>query len=73
VPPLERSKPKRRLNVILAFIVGGMMSLFLAFGAEYFEKTGREEDEDYREFRSLARAVSSELRGMLRLGGSRSR
>jgi uncharacterized protein involved in exopolysaccharide biosynthesis len=74
VPPLERSKPRRRLNVILAFMVGGMLSLFLAFGAEYFGRSGREEDQDYQEFRSLAGAVWSELGGMLGLkGGSRSR
>lgn len=74
VPPLERSKPRRRLNVILAFMVGGMLSLFLAFGAEYFDRSGREEDQDYREFRTLAGAVWSELRGMVGLkGGSRSR
>jgi uncharacterized protein involved in exopolysaccharide biosynthesis len=74
VPPLEKSKPRRRLNVILAFMVGGMLSIFLAFGAEYFERTGREEDEDYREFRGLVRQIRDESLKMLRLTGeSRSR
>jgi len=74
VPPLEKSKPRRLLNVILAFMVGGMMSVFLAFGAEYFDRSGREGDEDYREFRGLVRQVRDESLKMLRLrGGSRSR
>jgi uncharacterized protein involved in exopolysaccharide biosynthesis len=31
-------KPKRKLNVLIAGIIGLMMSLFLAFSAEYLEK-----------------------------------
>lgn len=67
VPPLQRSKPRRRMNVILAFFVGGMMSVFLAFGAEYLERTRRQGDQDYEEFRGLLGTIRHEAAHWLHL------
>lgn len=62
VPPQQRSKPKRKLLVVLAFVLSGMVGVFWAFGAGYVERVRRDDDGEYREFRGLVERAREEAR-----------
>lgn len=66
VPPIRKSSPKRRLNVILAFFLGGVLSVVGAFGQEYAERARARQEPDYQEFTSRWVAIKRELVGLLR-------
>jgi uncharacterized protein involved in exopolysaccharide biosynthesis len=70
VPPQERSKPKRKLLLILAISLGGMAGAFWAFSAEYVERARRLDADNYLHFSDVARQAKSDLarliRGLLR-------
>jgi uncharacterized protein involved in exopolysaccharide biosynthesis len=64
IPPEKKSKPKLRLLVILAFVLGGMLGVFGAFGAEFLERSRANQDEDYREFQSLLKQARQDLKAI---------
>jgi uncharacterized protein involved in exopolysaccharide biosynthesis len=64
VPPQKKSKPKRRLMVILGFVLGAMMGVFGAFGVEFLERSRASEVEDYREFQSLLQQTRQDLKNI---------
>lgn len=66
VPPQEKSSPKRKLNVILAFLVGGVLGVFGAFGSEFVERARTRNREEYEELTSRWQAIRSELKSLFR-------
>ncbi len=66
VPPVRKSSPKRKLNVILAFMLGGVLSVVWAFGQEYAERARAREKAEYQEFTSRWAAIKRELGSLLR-------
>ncbi|MGD2218082.1 MAG: Wzz/FepE/Etk N-terminal domain-containing protein [Gemmatimonadales bacterium] len=65
VPPDEKSSPKRKLNVILAFFLGGVLSVFGAFGREFAERARERDQEEYEEFTSHWSAIKSEVKSLV--------
>ena len=65
VPPEERSSPKRGMNVMLAFFLGGMLGVFGAFGREFVERARAREKEEFDELSSRWAAIKAELRSLL--------
>src|SRR2546425_7367800 len=53
VPPERKSKPKRVLFALVAFMLGGIAAVSWAFSAEYLDRMRRERASEYHEFRSL--------------------
>ena len=70
VPPSERSSPKRVRTVILAFLAGGVLAVFGAFGAEYLERARNRNDDDVREMAARWEQVKQELRSLVTPGRS---
>lgn len=68
-PPQEKSKPKRKLLVVLALLLGGIVGILWAAGAEYLDRARTEDEREYREFRSLIRQVGQQVSQTLRLRG----
>jgi uncharacterized protein involved in exopolysaccharide biosynthesis len=66
VPPQEKSKPKRTLLVLLAGVLGGMVAVFGAFGAEYVRRVRKEDEGEYREFAGLVARMRDDLRAIAR-------
>jgi uncharacterized protein involved in exopolysaccharide biosynthesis len=71
VPPEKKSSPKRKLNVILAFFLGGFLSVFGAFGREFAERARERDQQEYEEFTSRWSAIKSELRSLVTRRGRR--
>jgi len=65
VPPQKKSKPRRKRLVALGFVLGGVASVFMAFGAEFLEGARRNERVPYAEFRQLVARIRDELRRFL--------
>ena len=65
VPPQEKSSPKRRLNVILAFVVGGVLGVLGAFGREFADRARASDEAEYEEFSSRWAEIKVELRSAL--------
>ena len=65
VPPEKRSSPKRKLNVVLAFFLGGMLGVFGAFGREFVERARERDEEEFEEFTSRLAAMKAGLRSLL--------
>ena len=63
-PPLTRSAPKRKRNVILAGFVSLMLFVGLAFVLEFMSKINRE-DEKYTEFFQNLEAVKNDFKRLL--------
>jgi hypothetical protein len=61
VVPQRKSSPKRALWAVVALVMSGMFAVFWAFGAEYFDRARREQDEPFRDFVSTVRRVRQEL------------
>ena len=53
VPPEKRSKPKRKLLVVVLGLLGGLLSVFWVFGEEYFSHI----DERPNEQKKMARII----------------
>lgn len=66
VPPEKRSSPRRKLMVVVAFLLAGMISVIGAFGREFMERARERDEEEYREFSSRWAALKNELRSLLR-------
>lgn len=64
VPPEKKSSPKRKLNVILAFVLGGVVSVMGAFTLEFVDRAQARDREGYDEFASRWAAMRAELRGL---------
>ncbi len=62
VSPQVRSKPRRRLLVMLAVLLGGLLGVGWAFGIQYASNIRREESQEYREFTGLLQRVRDQLR-----------
>ena len=61
IPPQERSRPRRTLQVLLALVVGTLISVPWAFAAQHFERARHDGDADYREFSALLERVRGDL------------
>ncbi len=61
VVPQLKSSPRRRLWALVALVTSGICAVFWAFGAEYFDRARREQDEPFRDFVSTMRRVRQEL------------
>jgi uncharacterized protein involved in exopolysaccharide biosynthesis len=61
VTPDKKSSPKRKLNVILAFFLGGILGVFGAFGREFAARARENDRGDYEEFTSNWAALKGEL------------
>ena len=64
VPPEEKSSPKRRLNVMLAFVLGGVIAVLGAFGREFVDRTRETEKEAFQEFTSRWAGIAREIRSV---------
>ena len=69
VPPQKRSSPKRKLNVILAFVLGGMVAVFGGFGREFVERAREKDEEEFQEFSSRWAAIKAEFRSLIGRAG----
>lgn len=58
VPPEKRSKPKRKVLVVVLGLLGGLLSVFWVFGEEYFKRLNERPGEQ----KKMARIIG-ELRG----------
>jgi uncharacterized protein involved in exopolysaccharide biosynthesis len=66
VPPQQRSRPRRTVMVSLAFLLGGMLGVFAAFGSEYLARVRREDADRYADFRAVLTRLREDLgRGLL--------
>ncbi len=63
VPPDEKSSPKRKLSVIIALVLGGIISVVGAFGGEFLERSREHDREEFDEFTSRWSAIRGELAG----------
>ena len=64
-PPQERSKPKRKLLVAIAFVLGGFTGMVSAFGAELWDR-GRQLDKRHQaEFRRLIIRICDDVRRLI--------
>jgi len=66
VPPEDRSSPKRKLNVILAFIAAGVFGTFAALGGEFVQRARSREEQGVTEFNTHWEAMRSEASTVLR-------
>jgi uncharacterized protein involved in exopolysaccharide biosynthesis len=64
-PPQEKSKPRRKLLVALAFFLGGSAGTVGAFGAEFLNRARRTDEGTYAESRRLVAHIRKELRNFL--------
>ncbi len=65
VPPEEKSSPKRRQNVILAFFAGGVLGVAGSYGREFVERARQRDREEFEEFNSRWTTMKREMRSML--------
>ena len=72
IPPARKSRPRRRLIVVTAFLMGLLAAITWAFAAEYGESLRANPNPDYDRFVILARqtreGTRSGVRRILRLG-----
>lgn len=59
VPPQKRSGPRRLLNVLFAFVLGGTVGIFGVFGQEFVEHAKNKEPEEFRKLASRWRRMRS--------------
>ena len=71
VPPEDRSSPKRKLNVVLAFLAAGILGTFAALGGEFVQRARSKEEQGVAEFNSQWEAIRADLRAVLRRLGLR--
>jgi uncharacterized protein involved in exopolysaccharide biosynthesis len=66
LPPEEKSSPKRRSSVLLAFFLGAVLAVSGAFGREYLDRARVEDEEEFEEFSARWTGIKREIRGMFR-------
>jgi uncharacterized protein involved in exopolysaccharide biosynthesis len=66
LPPQRKSGPKRALNTIMAFFLGGMLGLIGAFGREVLERARKRDEEDFERLALRWVEVKRQLRSLLR-------
>ena len=71
VPPERKSKPKRVLFALVAFMLGGIAAVSWAFSAEYLDRMRREGASEYHEFRSLLQRLRERMGALVRPMGQR--
>lgn len=65
VPPKQRSSPKRKLNVILAFLLGGVLGVFGAFAGEFVERARQEQEAEVSKLSARWGKLKRELTGLV--------
>jgi hypothetical protein len=50
----------------LAFLLGGIVAVFWAAGADYFDRARRGDEQDYQEFTKLLHRVHDEIKQRFR-------
>jgi uncharacterized protein involved in exopolysaccharide biosynthesis len=71
VAPEKRSAPRRKLNVLLAFVLASVLAVFAAFAAELSKQTRESDNGLYSEFSANWTAIKVDLRSLLALGRPR--
>ncbi len=71
--PHEKSRPRRRVNVMLAFFAAGMLGLVVAVVREYVEQARRVDDGDFRQLAGQWGRTRTEWRDLLGFRGGRGR
>lgn len=61
VAPDHRSSPRRTLNVVLAFVLGGVIGVVGAFTGEFAERARVREEREYRELSSRWSAIRAQF------------
>lgn len=67
VPPDEKSSPKRRASVVLAFFLGGVLAVVGAFGQEFIDRARVNDQEQFEKISSRWEATKQELLRMFRI------
>ena len=62
VPPARKSKPKRLVWVVVAAVLGGMVSVTWVFATNHVRRLQLENDSTYRDFRVLVSEIHQDLR-----------
>ena len=73
VPPQQRSRPRRKVMVALAFLFGGVLGVFGAFSSEYLARIRYEDPDRFADFRAVLTRLRDDLRRPGRLFTGRSR
>jgi len=66
VPPVKKSSPNRRLNVVLAFVLGAIAAVVGAFGGDFLERARRRGSSEYRELVMSWDVIKTEIRSLPR-------
>lgn len=61
VAPQQRSRPRRKVMVVLGFLFGGMVGVFGAFGAEYLARIRLEDRERYVAFTGVVASIRRDI------------
>jgi uncharacterized protein involved in exopolysaccharide biosynthesis len=67
IVPTRKSRPQRRLLVLTAFFLGGLVATIGAFVREFWERARGRGDTEYHEFESRWANAKSDLRAILHL------
>ena len=65
VPSKNKSSPRRKLNVAVAFFVGGVLGVFAAFGQHFMQRARQRDEAQFQRFSSRWAAMKAELRSAL--------
>jgi uncharacterized protein involved in exopolysaccharide biosynthesis len=71
VEPDEQSSPNLALNVALAFLLGGVLAVFGAFGREFAERSRESDREQYEEFTTSWADFKADLKSIVSRGRRR--
>lgn len=65
MPPVQKSRPRRRLIVILSVVAGSLFGVSAAFAKEFLERARRQRESDYEQLASSWAALKSQVRSLL--------
>jgi len=65
VSPEKKSRPRRKLWVILALLGGGVVAMVTGFGQEFVERARETDKEEFHEFSYRWKAIRAEIRSAL--------
>lgn len=68
-PPAEKSSPRRRLTVIAAFLLGGILALSLTFAREYLERVREDNPEQFANVSERLAAARRRISSLVRRKG----